>query len=82
MSGNPTAIPTVNDSWRNTTPSVSATTGFTYVMIVARSGPISAISAKNNTNPTAVHTTPSTATDSKTDVPGTNLGRCTTANGR
>jgi hypothetical protein len=66
MRANPSTIPTVSGSLRNTTPSASATAGLTYVMTVARAAPTSATSGKKTTNPRAVQITPSTAEEGQT----------------
>ena len=68
------AIPTVNGSSRIATPRSAATAGFTYVITVARTGPTSAISAKNSTNASAVQTTASVSTDAITFDGGRSLG--------
>ena len=63
MSGKPTAMPSVKLSPNSTTPSSTATAGFTYVITVERAGPISAISAKKSTKASAVQTSPITMTE-------------------
>ena len=45
---------------------VTATAGFTYVITVARTAPISAMSAKNSRKASAVQTTPSASTAATT----------------
>jgi hypothetical protein len=62
MSANPTAMAPVNRSCSKRTPSVTATAGFTYVITVDRTGPISRMSAKKSRNASAVQTTPSVIT--------------------
>src|SRR6516165_11467516 len=74
MSANPTPIPVVNDSPRTATPSTAATAGFTYVMTVARTGPISSISAKKRTKASAVQTSASVRIDATTLVGGIAAG--------
>ena len=76
MSTKPIAIPRVNGSPRTAIPSASATAGFKYVMTVARVDPTSRMSAKNTTNPIAVHTTPSAATALMTEGDGRLGGSC------
>ena len=68
-------IPSVNRSARTRTPSAAATAGFTYVITVARTGPISPISAKNRRNATAVQTTASPITDASAAADGVSSGR-------
>src|SRR5206468_2178696 len=46
---------------RATTPTTTATKGFTYVITLARLGPASAINRKKTINPAAVQIMPSTA---------------------
>jgi hypothetical protein len=50
-------------------------------MTVARTGPTSAMSAKNRRNATAVHTTASPTTDHTTFSAGTADGKANAANG-
>ena len=63
-------IPTVKSSPSTRTPSTAATAGLTYVMTVARTGPISAISAKKTRNAIAVQTTASTRMDASASADG------------
>ena len=56
-------------------------TGLTYVMTVARAAPTSAISRKNKTNATAVHTTASRTRDRMADRDGQCFGTRVTAQG-
>ena len=66
----PMPIPTVKSSPSTRTPSTAATAGLTYVMTVARTGPISAISAKKTRNAIAVQTTASTRIDASASADG------------
>src|SRR4051795_4935342 len=63
------------------TPSATATTGFTYVITVARPGPTSPISAKNNRKASALHATPSTSTERIVWPDGVEAGAEISANG-
>src|SRR5262245_39012896 len=72
---NPAPIETVKCSWRIVTPSTAATAGLTYVMTVARTGPISPIRAKKSRNAKAVQTTASATTDATTRPDGVVDGR-------
>jgi hypothetical protein len=65
----------VNSSERITTPSTAATAGFTYVITVARTGPISAISAKKSRKASAVQTTASPTTEPTAAADGSICGR-------
>ncbi|HEY5496046.1 MAG TPA: hypothetical protein VIK16_05260 [Candidatus Limnocylindrales bacterium] len=74
-------MPTVKVSWRTSTPSTAATAGFTYVMTVARTGPISVIRAANRRNAAAVQTIARVTTEASTSDEGIAAGRCATAIG-
>ena len=74
-------MPTGRCSPRMLTPSTAATAGLAYVITVARTGPISAISLKKTTNASAVQTIPSPTTDAATFQPGTSSGSESAANG-
>ena len=60
---------------------MAATAGLTYVITVARTGPISAINRKKRRNAIAVQTTASTATEPITARLGTECGHCNAATG-
>src|SRR5439155_13550366 len=77
----PSPIPTVNVSLRTRTPRIAATAGLTYVMTVARTGPISSMRAANARNAAAVHTTARIRTDATTLEDGRTDGSCTAAIG-
>src|SRR5215204_3223315 len=63
------------------TPSARATTGFTYVITVARLGPTSAISLKKNRNASAEQISPSTTIDASASADGVESGRSASAKG-
>ena len=64
-----------------TAPKTTATAGFTNVISVARVGPISAMSAKNTTNASPVHTAARASTADQALAGGTCAGRPTQASG-
>ena len=63
------------------TPRTAATAGLTYVITVARTGPISAISLKKRMNASAVQMTASVTTEATTSKDGNVDGRENAANG-
>nr|WP_229858965.1 hypothetical protein [Streptomyces poonensis] len=65
----------VRASSRNRAPTATATAGFTYVMTVARVGPISLISSRKATNATAVHSTPRPAREARVSADGGEVGQ-------
>ena len=80
-SANPIAIPAVNRSFSTVTPSTAATAGLTYVITVARTGPVSAINWKKRTKASAVQTTASATTEAFTFQPGNCDGKENAAKG-
>src|SRR5206468_10770960 len=78
---NPITMPVVMCSPRTATPRTAATTGLTYVITVARTGPTSAMSAKKSKKASAVQTTARPTTDSSTCADGLEAGQCVAANG-
>ncbi len=82
MSTNPTAVAAVNASSRISTPSSTATAGFTYVITVDRAGPTSAMSWKKTRNATAVQITARPSTASVTRADGQAPGASTMPAGR
>src|SRR5256885_76812 len=66
---------------RATTPTTSATSGFTYVITLARLGPASAINRKKTSNPAAVQMMPSTAIAIRADTDGSWPGNVAIAGG-
>ena len=71
----------VNVSESTTTPRIAATAGLMYVMTVARTGPISPISAAKSRNAAAVHSVPRTSTDRITLTDGATAGHWSAATG-
>src|SRR5262245_26033275 len=63
-------MPAVKLSPSTATPSTAATAGLTYVITVARTGPISAMRAKKMRKASAVQTTARVTTDATTDADG------------
>src|SRR5436309_12325076 len=81
MSTSPTNDAGPGRSPSTITPSVTATSGLTYVITLSRLGPASAISRKNTTSPSAVHTTPRTAIQPSASSGGAPSGGAITAAG-
>src|SRR5882757_9762963 len=65
-SAKPIPIATVNVSLSTNTPSTAATAGLTYVITVARTGPISSMRAAKTRKPAAVGTIARMAIDART----------------
>ena len=74
-------MPAVTGSDSSTTPSVTATTGFRYVMTVIRVGPASATRAYMMRNAAAVHSAPSTTTASQPEVGTEAAGHASASHG-
>src|SRR5580765_7851203 len=64
-------VHTVTGSSRMSAPAATATAGLTYVIVVARTGPISPTSANSIRNAAAVQIVASSTTDQTTSAEGT-----------